>query len=224
LLVDRHARFAIWGSAGHAKVLSDVIELYGATVAVVFDNNPAAKMSVAGAPLYIGSEGFKAWCASVDRVSTTAAAVAIGGARGADRRELAALLRAVGLALPPLVHPSAVVSATARIADGCHVLARAVIAADATLGEMCIVNNSANVDHECRLGPGVHIAPGAILCGCVEVGANAMIGAGAVVLPRIRIGIGAIVGAGAVVTRDVDDGVTVVGNPARPLRRRSAAS
>ena len=48
---------------------------------------------------------------------------------------------------------------------------------------------------------------------------RAAVGSGAVILPGVTIGVGAIVGAGAVVTRDVPDGVTVVGNPARVLER-----
>jgi acetyltransferase-like isoleucine patch superfamily enzyme len=46
---------------------------------------------------------------------------------------------------------------------------------------------------------------------------DASIGSGATILCGVRIGKGAMVGAGAVVTKDVAPGVTVVGNPARPL-------
>jgi acetyltransferase-like isoleucine patch superfamily enzyme len=49
----------------------------------------------------------------------------------------------------------------------------------------------------------------------VERGAS--LGSGAVILGGLRIGAGALIGAGAVVTRDVSPGVTVAGNPARPL-------
>ena len=52
----------------------------------------------------------------------------------------------------------------------------------------------------------------------VSIGADVWMGAGAVVLPGVTVGDGAVVGAGAVVTRDVAPGVTVAGNPARPLR------
>lgn len=52
----------------------------------------------------------------------------------------------------------------------------------------------------------------------VKIGCNVWIGGGAIILPGVTIGDDAIIGAGAVVTRDVADGVTVAGNPARPVR------
>lgn len=48
---------------------------------------------------------------------------------------------------------------------------------------------------------------------------GASIGSNATVLGGVTIGERAIIGAGAVVTKDVPDGATVVGNPARLLRK-----
>lgn len=48
---------------------------------------------------------------------------------------------------------------------------------------------------------------------------GASIGSGAVVLGGVTIGAGALVGAGAVVTKDVPDGATVAGVPARARAR-----
>ncbi|MGI4854798.1 MAG: sugar O-acetyltransferase [Janthinobacterium lividum] len=49
----------------------------------------------------------------------------------------------------------------------------------------------------------------------VTVGRNVWIGGGAILLPGVTVGDDAIIGAGSVVTRDVPEGATVVGNPAR---------
>lgn len=58
--------------------------------------------------------------------------------------------------------------------------------------------------------------------GCPIIGDRVQIGAGAIVIGDISVGDDARVGAGAVVAKDVDSGTTVVGNPARPVRRTSA--
>jgi maltose O-acetyltransferase len=50
----------------------------------------------------------------------------------------------------------------------------------------------------------------------VSIGANVWIGGGAIILPGVTIGDDAVIGAGAVVTRDVANGTTMIGNPARP--------
>ena len=52
----------------------------------------------------------------------------------------------------------------------------------------------------------------------IHIGSDCWIGAGAILLCGVSIGNGSVVGAGAVVTKDVPDGVLVVGNPARILK------
>jgi UDP-2-acetamido-3-amino-2,3-dideoxy-glucuronate N-acetyltransferase len=54
-----------------------------------------------------------------------------------------------------------------------------------------------------------------------RVGKGASIGTGATILGGVTVGAGAMVGAGSVVIRDVPDGATVVGNPARLLPAKS---
>lgn len=49
------------------------------------------------------------------------------------------------------------------------------------------------------------------------VKSGASIGANSTILPNLIIGKNSVVGAGAVVTKNVPDGVTVVGNPAKLL-------
>ena len=49
------------------------------------------------------------------------------------------------------------------------------------------------------------------------MGKSVLIGANATILEKVSIGDGARIGAGAVVTKDVKQGETVVGVPARPV-------
>jgi len=203
----------IWGASGHARVLAEFVGGLGYEIVALFDNDAARESPLDGVPVLHGREGLEQWRA--EQGGDAAGLVAVGGARGADRLELQALLAASGCELVAVVHPTAWVAADAQIGPGSQVLARACVGAGSSLGAGCIVNTAASVDHECSLGDGVHVAPGATLTGCIAVGDRAFVGAGAVVLPRLRIGEDAVVGAGAVVTRDVPSGATVVGNPAR---------
>ena len=50
---------------------------------------------------------------------------------------------------------------------------------------------------------------------------GASIGAGAMVMAGITVGEGAMAAAGSVVTKDVPPGATVVGNPAREIKRKA---
>ncbi|MBB3319381.1 MULTISPECIES: sugar O-acetyltransferase [unclassified Rhizobium] len=81
------------------------------------------------------------------------------------------------------------------------------------------------------LGPGVHIycadhhrdpvlrRSGLEIGRSVAIGADVWIGGGAIILGGVTIGDGAIIGAGSLVTRNVAQGATVVGNPAREMCR-----
>lgn len=212
------ARYVLWGSSGHAKVLASLIALRGGKVVALFDNNPNTVSVVPGVPLYIGNGNFTRWYEGEPDRANLYGLAAIGGAHGRDRLVVHEYFRMHNVRVEPLVHPHASVCQTALLGPGTQVLAGAVVAADTHLGEACIVNHRAAADHECVLGDGVHLAPGATLCGCVRIGNNVMIGAGAVVLPRVTIGENTVVGAGAVVTRDLPAGVVVAGNPARIIR------
>ncbi|MDP2367521.1 acetyltransferase [Rhodoferax sp.] len=211
--MPEYTSYVCWGASGHAKVLTEMIVGNGGQLLAYFDRQARPAISE-GVPVYVGDDGFRGWIAGCKTPDKIRGVVAIGHC-GPDRMRVLKLFHDHGLLTPPVLDHRASVSASSVIGKGVQIFPFAVVAAQAVIGDACIINHRASVDHECVLREGVHVAPGATLCGCVRVGKNVFVGAGAVILPRLTIGDGATIGAGAVVTRDVPEGVTVVGNPAR---------
>lgn len=203
-------RLLIWGCGGHAKVVLDIARAAGVSDDFLFidDSAPAEFMGYAVVGTRVRLPHLAAQALSF--------VVAIGG--NAIRAECYEECRRHGLSALALVHPSAVVSPSARIGPGTVVMPRAVVNAAAEIGENCIINTGAVVEHDCLIGDHVHVSPGAVLGGGVKVGARVHVGMNAAILPGIEVGERAVVGAGAVVIKAVPAGITVVGVPARPIR------
>ena len=114
-----------------------------------------------------------------------------------------------------ITQSSAIVDVNINPGEGSQILHGSVIQVGTKIGKHCIINTAASVDHDCILGDFTFIGPNATLCGGVEIGEGTFIGAGAVVLPYIKIGKNCIIGAGSVVTKNLPNGITAYGNPAK---------
>jgi sugar O-acyltransferase (sialic acid O-acetyltransferase NeuD family) len=202
----------VLGAGGHGKVVADVGRSAGFTLAGFIDADEARDGST-----FYGVE-VRSWTRFArERGAFAGAAFAL--AVGDNRRRAACFeqLRAAGAAMPVLVHASAVIAPTAKLGEGTVVMALVAVNPDAEVGQGVILNTGCVVEHDARIGDFAHLSPNSAIGGTVTIGARSHLGLGAVILPNLRVGADVRVGAGAVVVRDVPDGLTVAGVPARPL-------
>lgn len=203
------------GAGGHALVCIEVLQSIGVDIAGCLSKDGSASsdlgrlgVSVVGVvddlPALV-ADGHRSWF------------IAVGDNR--DRMALARRVHDSGAALATAISPRSTVSDTADLGAGALVMPGAVVNTHCRIGQGAIINTGSVVDHECTIGEFVHIAPGVALAGGVSVGEGALVGVGACVTMGRQVGAWAVVGAGAAVVDDVPDDSTVVGVPARPIRR-----
>lgn len=134
-----------------------------------------------------------------------------------QRKRLIGKFEDAGFEFATLISSSADVARTAQIAAGCVVSHFASVGAHARIGRHSIVMRYTDAPHNVEIGECSTVCAGVMLGGGVRIGDGCFIGLGSVIMDGLTIGNGATVGAGAVVIRDVAEGATVVGNPARML-------
>jgi UDP-perosamine 4-acetyltransferase len=198
-------RLLILGAGRHGRAVADLARACGFTVAGFTEPTGRGRDVV-------GTDDDLPGLAA--RLDLAGAVVGIGNTALARRAQLFGRLRALGLATPRLVHPSAVVSPSARIGEGTTVFPLVVVGADCVIGANVVLYSGCVVEHGCRLEDHAYLGPGAVLCGEVEVHEGAFVGAGAVAVP------GAVIGKGA----SVDALVRVAGSVAPDTRRSMTRS
>jgi len=183
--------YQLLGAGGHAKVIAEICSAAGGTIGRYID--PAACPWL-GAVEHIEQDEL----ASPDGGSVL---VGLGGVTPealASRLALVQRFRQRGFTFSNACHTSAIISKSASIDEGAHVLASAVVQPDAWIGLAAIVNTGAIVEHDARIAAGAHVAPKACILGSASVGEAAMIGAGAIVLPGTSVPAGTVVPAQSV--------------------------
>jgi sugar O-acyltransferase (sialic acid O-acetyltransferase NeuD family) len=152
--------------------------------------------------------------------------VTIAIADAAIRAKLTDKCALANIAIMSVVASNVVAMDSVSIGEGAIICPFSTITSNVTIGKSFHSNIYSYVAHDCVIGDFVTFAPSVHCNGNVHIEDYAYIGTGAILKQGtpdkpLVIGRGAVVGMGAVVTKSVDAGAIVVGNPAKPLEKRS---
>lgn len=199
----------LFGASGHGKVIKDILLANGIKVKAFIDDNHNINKCGNCNVLH-------------DATGLSPIIVSIGVNRIrkmiVEKLIYKAEANCYKLKFGTAIHPSAIVSPSAKIGEGTVVMPGAIINADTIIGKHCIINTGATIDHECVVEDYCHIAPGVNISGCTTIGEGTWIGVGSSVIQCLHIGKECMIGAGSVVVKNIPDNVIAYGNPCKVKR------
>lgn len=116
-----------------------------------------------------------------------------------------------------LIHKSAFVGLNTKIGKGCIVAYDAHISCDVQVKDFVTVMTGAIIGHDAHIGTWSSLGVRTFIGGMTSVSEGVTIHTGAIILPKKQIESDSVIAAGAVVFRNVKQGTTVIGNPAKKL-------
>ncbi len=128
-------------------------------------------------------------------------------------------LKSKNLQLINIIDSSAIVSDNVQLGEGCFIGKMAIVNSKSIIGDNCIINTKALVEHGCIIHDHINVSTNTVLNGDVRIGDYSFIGSCSVINGQITIGKNVMVGSGSVVIHDVEDNATVVGVPARVIKK-----
>lgn len=121
---------------------------------------------------------------------------------------------------PNVIHPTAILREYLSIGEGVVIAVGVHVSVNVTIGNGVLLNDSATVGHDVTIGSFSSIMPQVAVSGNITIGERTLLGVHSSLRQGIRVGSDCVIGMGSVVLRDVPDGSTVLGNPARTCERR----
>ena len=133
------------------------------------------------------------------------------------RIELFPVLKEKGFIFRNLIHPTALIAASAELGTGIVVCPYSIISSDAKIGDHVAINFHCSIGHDVKLGSFSIVSSHTDLTGGVQVEQGVFFGSSAKVIPNITIGANSVIGAGTTVIRSVKPNSTLYSALSRSL-------
>ena len=190
----------IYGASGHGLVVADVAKNCGYEKIIFID------------------DGDNSYPTFEDIKNNNNIAIAFGIGNNTIRKKLFKKVKKHNFKVPPLTHPSAVISLDVDIGEGTVIMPQVVINTKSQIGKGVILNTSSVIEHENIIGDFVHISPSVALAGNVTIYEETHIGIGSCVIQGIKIGKNCMIGAGSVVIKGIGNEKVAYGNPCKVIK------
>ena len=119
-----------------------------------------------------------------------------------------------------LIHPSVILDKkTSTVDSGSIICAGSIITTNVRISKNCLINLHSTVGHDTQIGSHCVVNPGSNISGNVIIGNSTLVGTGSSIIQKIRVGELVTIGASACVTKSIENGKTVVGVPAKEIKK-----
>jgi sugar O-acyltransferase (sialic acid O-acetyltransferase NeuD family) len=134
-----------------------------------------------------------------------------------QRKELIHNLKIPLERIATLIHPTAVIAASAEIMPGCLICSYVTIQPGVKIGAFNSIRAGANIGHNAKTDDFCYIGPNATMTGNATLKEGAHLGPNAVITDGITLEKYAVAGAGAAIMQRTDSHSIYIGNPARKI-------
>jgi sugar O-acyltransferase (sialic acid O-acetyltransferase NeuD family) len=134
-----------------------------------------------------------------------------------DRKKTCEIILMKGGSFINLIHPTAIISPSAKIGMGVAIKAYSSLASDVRIGNFVYLQSSVILGHDVVIGNFCQVNSFSFFAGYCFIEDLCVINAGAKLIQKSKVETGATVGIGSVVLTRVKAGTTVFGVPAKKI-------
>ncbi|TNE80906.1 MAG: sialic acid O-acetyltransferase [Bacteroidetes bacterium] len=203
----------IIGASGLAREVFDLAN-------ICYGNNPSFKVKgfLSDGPSNIEAMGYPPVLAKVDEYEIAPGDVFFCGIGNVhDRKKTVEIILSKGGEFINLIHPTAIISPSAKLGKGIAIKAFCSLASDVAIGDFTYLQGSVILGHDVHIGDFCHVNSFSFFAGYVKVENLCTINAGARLIQNVLVEEAAVVGMGSVVFNKVKTGTTVFGMPAKRI-------